>query len=186
MATPDWNQIPRPENDGAADHLHPDVPFPSIALPSTSGHQVDVSALPGLTILFCYPRTAAPGEVVPADWDAIPGARGCTPQACSFRDAAAVLASLGVQTVLGCSTQSTEYQRELKERTRLGYEILSDAGYALIEAMGLPTFEWEGRRLMKRLTMAVEGGKVVKVWYPVFPPDRSAEEVVQWLKGGRK
>ncbi|EMC98733.1 hypothetical protein BAUCODRAFT_379125 [Baudoinia panamericana UAMH 10762] len=180
-ATPDWSTIPKPEDDGACEGLQ-GRQFPAIALPSTLGNTIDLSTLPGLTILFCYPRTAAPGENVPPEWNEIPGARGCTPQACSFRDASDELAGLGVKQVFGCSTQSTEYQLELKTRVHLPYELLSDEKLELAEALGLPVFEWEGKRLIKRLSMAVEDGKVMKVFYPVFPPDRSAAEVVEWLK----
>jgi peroxiredoxin len=181
MATPNWDTIPAPSDDGACDHLlHSTIP--SISLPSTSNSPTDISTLPGLTILFFYPRTAAPHENVPETWNAIPGARGCTPQACSFRDASDEFGKYGVSRIFGCSTQSTEYQRELKERTKLNYELLSDEELKLAEGMGLPTFEWEDKKLIKRLTVAVEGGKVVRVWYPVFPPDRSAAEVLGWLK----
>jgi len=120
---------------------------------------------------------------VPAEWNAIPGARGCTPQACSFRDAADDLLAAGVGAIFGVSTQDTPYQREVKERVHLPYELLSDEKLELVRALRLPTFEWEGKKLVKRLTLAVDEGKVVRVWYPVFPPDRSAGEVLDWLKG---
>lgn len=188
-AAPNWDSIPKPEDDGGADHLQ-DAPLPSIALPSTSGSTTDISELAGLTIVFFYPRTAAPTENVPESWNSIPGARGCTPQACSFRDASRDLLSLGVSHIFGCSTQDTAHQAELKERTHLPYQLLSDEKLQLAEAMKLPTFEWQGQDgfgggklvLLKRLTLAVEDGKVVKVFYPVFPPDESANEVVKWLK----
>jgi peroxiredoxin len=128
------------------------------------------------------PHTAAPNETVPAEWNAIPGARGCTPQACSFRDAFPSLRQLGVSQVFGISTQSPSYQAEVKERLGLPYELLSDEDLALQAALKLPTLEWEGRTLLKRATLAIRGGKVEKVWYPVFPPDKATEEVVAWLK----
>lgn len=152
-----------------------------MTLPSTSNTPITVSQLPGLTIIFCYPRTGAPGETVPETWNAIPGARGCTPQACSFRDSAADLRARGVDAVYGVSTQDSAYQREAKERNRLNYELLSDEKGEFADALRLPTFEWKGVRLIKRLTMAVREGTVVKVWYPVFPPDRSAAQVLEWL-----
>lgn len=133
-------------------------------------------------IFFCYPRTGAPGETVPDNWNAIPGARGCTPQACSFRDAADELLELGVSYIFGVSTQNTEYQREAKERLHLPYQLLSDEALELQEGLGLPTFEWEGKKVLKRVTLAVVDGKIEKVWYPVFPPDKSADQVLQWLK----
>ncbi|KAK1035344.1 hypothetical protein LTS16_014676 [Friedmanniomyces endolithicus] len=184
-AAPNWSGIPEPEDDGACQHLQ-GTQFPSLSLPSTSGKPIDISTLPGLTILFIYPRTGAPGENIPTEWDAIPGARGCTPQACSFRDASQEFADLGVERILGCSTQDTKYQMELKERIHLPYELLSDEKLELARAAKLPTHEWKGKTLIKRMAMAVESGKIVKVWYPVFPPDQSAAQVLGWLKTGRK
>lgn len=123
---------------------------------------------------------------MPADWNAIPGARGCTPQACSFRDLFSDLKKHGVDAVYGISTQDSGYQAEAKERLRLPYELLSDEKLGLVKALGLPTFEWEGRHVIRRLTLAIQDGQIVKVWYPVFPPDKSAEEVLEWLSTGRK
>jgi peroxiredoxin len=128
------------------------------------------------------PRTAAPNETVPAAWNAIPGARGCTPQACPFRDAFPSLLDLGVSQVFGISTQSPTYQAEVQTRLALPYELLSDENLELQTALGLPTLEWEGKTLLKRATLAIRGGRVEKVWYPVFPPDKATEEVVAWLK----
>lgn len=156
--------------------------LPSISLPSTSGSSLDLSTLSGLTVVFCYPRTAAPGETVPDEWNSIPGARGCTPQACSFRDASKDFTELGVNHVFGISTQDTAYQQELKERTHLPYQLLSDERLELVKAMKLPTFDWKGQTLIKRLSMVVENGQVKKVFYPVFPPNESANEVLKWLK----
>ena len=135
-----------------------------------------------LSIIFCYPRNAGPHETVPETWTAIPGARGCTPQACSFRDSLTLLKQKGVHAVYGLSTQDSEYQREAVNRLGLGYELVSDEGLGFQRALGLPTFEWEGKTLVRRVTIAVERGKVVRVWYPVFPPDKSAEEVLDWLE----
>ena len=135
-----------------------------------------------MTIVFCYPRTAAPGENVPAEWNEIPGARGCTPQACGFRDASDDFASHGVERIFGISTQDTAYQQELRQRVRLPYQLLSDEKLALVEALKLPTMNWEGRTLTRRQAMAVQDGEIVKVWYPVFPPDRNAGDVLEWLK----
>ncbi|KAF7192721.1 Peroxiredoxin Q, chloroplastic [Pseudocercospora fuligena] len=182
------SSIPKPIDDGACNHL-PGTKFPSLSLPSTSGSSTDIATLTGLTILFCYPRTAAPNETVPDEWNQIPGARGCTPQACSFRDLSKELLEAGVSNVFGCSVQDTEYHRELKERTRLPYELLSDEEGDLKKALKLPEMEWEGKKLIKRLSMVVEDGVILKVFYPVFPPDRSAGEVLEWLQNeyqGRK
>jgi peroxiredoxin len=175
------DDMPKPVDDGAADHLR-NTTFPPISLPATQGEPVDLSTLPGLSIVFCYPRSAAPGESVPQEWNEIPGARGCTPQACSFRDASDAFSAHGVARVFGLSTQSTAYQRELKERVHLPYQLLSDEELRLVAAARLPTIEWQGRTLTKRLTVAVEDGRIVKVWYPVFPPDKNAGEVLEWLK----
>jgi len=176
------SSLPVPTDDGACAHL-PGSHITSTPLSTTSSTTVNLSALTGLTILFCYPRTATATETVPDAWNSIPGARGCTPQACSFRDALSELQKLGVARVFGLSTQSSDYQREVKERVELQYDLLSDEQLEFVKGMRLPTFDWEGKKLVKRITMAIENGKVVKVWYPVFPPDKSAEEVLKWLKG---
>jgi len=179
------SDLPIPQDDGACSHLEGSQ-FPSVILPNTSGGQVDVAALSGLVILFCYPRTGAPGETITDDWNAIPGARGCTPQACSFRDELAELRQLGVRHVFGVSTQDSSYQKEARERLQLPYELLSDEHLELTKALRLPTFEWHGEvkvqtTLIKRLALAMEDAKIIHVWYPVFPPDSNARDVVEWL-----
>ena len=174
------NDLPVPEDDGAADHL-PGMRLPSVPLASTSGETVDLSALPGRTVVYCYPMTGSPDRSLPAGWDEIPGARGCTPQSCSFRDHHAELRSLGA-SVFGSSTQDTEYQREAATRLHLPFALLSDSDLAFAGALGLPTFEVDGMVLLKRLTLVIDEGWIEKVFYPVFPPDRSAEEVVEWLE----
>ena len=174
------NDLPVPEDDGAADHL-PGMRLPSVPLASTSGEIVDLSALPGRTVVYCYPMTGRPDRSLPEGWDEIPGARGCTPQSCSFRDHHAELRSLGA-SVFGSSTQDTEYQREAATRLHLPFALLSDSDLALAGALGLPTFEVDGMVLLKRLTLVIDEGWIEKVFYPVFPPDRSAEEVVAWLE----
>jgi peroxiredoxin len=174
------NDLPVPEDDGAADHL-PGMRLPSVPLVSTSGEIVDLSALPGRTVVYCYPMTGRPDRSLPAGWDEIPGARGCTPQTCSFRDHHAELRSLGA-SVFGSSTQDTEYQREAATRLHLPFALLSDSDLAFAGALGLPTFEVDGMILLKRLTLVIDDGWIEKVFYPVFPPDRSAEEVVEWLE----
>jgi peroxiredoxin len=174
------SDLPVPKDDGACSHLMGSN-MPSVTLFDTSGQTVDVASLSGLTIVFCYPRTGAPGESITDDWNAIPGARGCTPQACSFRDQLTELRELGVKNVFGLSTQDTPYQAEAKARLHLPYELLSDAELVFAKALKLPTFEWQGRKLIKRLALAIEDAKIIHVWYPVFPPDSNANEVVKWL-----
>lgn len=176
--------LPVPEDDGACAHLC-NFRIPSLSISTTSGNHIDLSSLPGLTILFCYPRTGAPGEDIPDSWNATPGARGCTPQACGFRDTTEKLYKLGVNSLFGLSTQNTEYQKEAKERLHLPYDLLSDERLKFVEALKLPTFEWDHRRLVKRLALAIEDAHIIKFWYPVFPPDKNAEDVVQWLENER-
>ena len=173
--------LPRPVDDGACDHL-PGLHVPSIRLPSTAGRVVDLAALSApRTVIYCYPRTGRPGEPSPDGWDAIPGARGCTPQTCAFRDHHRELAELGAE-VYGLSTQTTDYQREMARRLHLPFEVLSDADFALIDALRLPTFEAGGMRLVKRLTLIVREGRIEHVFYPAFPPNESAEQVIRWLE----
>jgi peroxiredoxin len=173
--------LPVPTDDGAADHL-PGMPLPPVPLISTAGDAVDLAALPGRTVVYCYPMTGRPGSDLPPGWDEIPGARGCTPQSCSFRDHHAELRALGAR-VFGMSTQDTDYQREAAVRLHLPFGLLSDAELAFAGALDLPTFEVDGMVLLKRLTLVIDDGRIEKVFYPVFPPDKSAEEVVGWLGG---
>src|SRR5215472_7059311 len=176
--------LPRPVDDGACRHL-PGMRMPKLALASTAGRAVDVGALPaGRTVIYCYPRTGVPGVPLPAGWDQIPGARGCTPQSCGFRDHHAELAALGAG-VFGLSTQTSEYQREMAQRLHLPFEVLSDADLRLAWALSLPLFEVEGMQLIKRLTLVVRDGTIEHVFYPVFPPDRSAAEVMDWLRAAK-
>jgi peroxiredoxin len=174
------DDLPRPVDDGAADHL-PGMAVPEIALPATDGSSVSLAALAGRTIVYAYPRTGRPGEPsLVDDWDLIPGARGCTPETCAFRDHHVELADAGA-AVLGLSTQDTAYQRELVERLGLPFPILSDERLELTRALRLPTFEVAGHTLLKRLTLAVADAAIERVWYPVFPPDRHAADVLAWL-----
>jgi peroxiredoxin len=178
---PDWSKIPAPIDDGAARHLK-GMRVPGIALAATDGTTVDLSRLRGRTVVYAYPRTGQPGVDSPDGWDMIPGARGCTPQACSFRDHFAELNDLGVSDLYGLSTQSTEYQREAATRLLLPFAILSDERLRLAGAMRLPTFATGGETFLKRLTMIIDDAVVTHVFYPVFPPDRSADDVIAWLQ----
>jgi peroxiredoxin len=172
--------LPVPEDDGAADHLAESL-VPAIALPSVGGGTGDLAQLAAdRLVAYVYPRTGVPGEPSPAGWDDIPGARGCTPQSCAYRDALAEFERLGA-AVVGISAQEQAEQREFAAREQIPFPLLSDRGMKLAAALGLPTFEAGGTTLYRRLTFVAEAGTIVKVFYPVFPPDRSAAEVLSWL-----
>lgn len=177
--------LPVPVDDGACDHLA-GMRLPSIPLPSTSGGVVDLSALKGRTVVYGYPRTGRPDQEIPKGWDEIPGARGCTPQSCAFRDRHAEFSTLDVR-VFGLSTQTTEYQREAVTRLHLPFALLSDKGLTLTRALRLPTFEFawdfgdQPGELIKRLGLVLRDGRIEHVFYPVFPPDENAEQVHAWL-----
>jgi len=174
------SNLPVPVDDGAAKHLA-GMRVPAINLASTAGRRVNLADLGHeRTVIYCYPRTGAPGQPVPKGWDEIPGARGCTPESCSFRDHYQQLRNLKTQ-VFGLSTQTTDYQREMVARLQLPFEVFSDADFALTNALHLPTFEFDGVRLLKRLTLVLSDGKIEKAFYPVFPPDKHPEEVIAWL-----
>jgi peroxiredoxin len=172
--------LPVPLDDGAAAHLK-GMRLVRIALPSTDGGTVELASLPGRFVIYIYPMTGRPGVPLPDGWDGIPGARGCTPQSCSFRDHYKELNFLGAG-VFGLSAQDTEYQREVRDRLHLPFQLLSDSSLKLKSAMRLPTFRVHELELYKRLTFIIETGKIKKVFYPVFPPDKNAEEVLTWLK----
>lgn len=172
--------LPVPVDDGAAVHLT-GMKLPSISLQATDGSEVDLSKQSGLTVVFAYPRTGVPGEEPLPGWNEIPGARGCTPQACGFRDHHQELVKLGAR-VFGLSSQTTDFQHDAAERLKLPYPILSDANLRLTQALNLPTFEVAGMTLIKRLALIIRDGLIEKVFYPVFPPDKNAEEVIAWLE----
>ncbi|WP_421733373.1 peroxiredoxin [Cellulomonas sp.] len=175
------DDLPVPLDDGAADHLV-GAAIPAITLIATDGSAIDLDRLgPGRTILYAYPLTGGPHAQLPDDWDAIPGARGCTAEACAFRDHHADLLAAGASAVYGLSTQDSDYQREAVERLHLPFAMLSDDAFALTGALRLPTFDADGRTLLRRLTMVVSDGIVEKVFYPVFPPDHHAAQVLAWL-----
>ena len=174
------DDLPRPEDDGACDHL-PGSPLPTLALPSTQGGSIDLSTAPGRIAIFVYPMTGRPGVALPDGWDAIPGARGCTPQNCAIRDTHGAFVDLGV-AVYALSTQAPDYQAEMASRLHLPYPVLSDADLALADALRLPTFVAAGARLIRRLTLVARYGVIERAFYPVFPPDRSTEPVLEWLR----
>lgn len=174
--------LPVPDDDGAADHLRGSR-VPNVPLPATDGRRVSLADVSGeRLVVYAYPRTGRPG-VAPLvhDWDLIPGARGCTPETCGFRDHHAEMQAAGAE-VFGLSTQDTAYQQELVERLHLPFAILSDADLQLTHEWRLPSFDVAGETLLKRFTLVLRDGKVEHVWYPVFPPDRHADEVLSWLK----
>jgi peroxiredoxin len=175
------DNLPVPQDDGAAKHLKNSA-LPDVSLRSVTGERVNLSRLgSGRVVVYCYPMTGVPGKALPEGWDLIPGARGCTPQTCGFRDNFDEFSKLGTK-VFGLSTQTTEYQREMATRLGVPFEVLSDAEFKLCDALGLPAFEVDGNRLLRRLTMVLKDGKIEEVFYPVFPPNESANEVLAWLR----
>jgi peroxiredoxin len=182
----DWSQIPPPKDDGAADHLTGQT-MPPVGLVATDGTTVKLSALPGRTVVFAYPRTGEPGKIsLVDDWDMIPGARGCTPQTCSFRDLFSELKAAGAQHVFGLSTQSNAYQTEMASRLHLPFAVLSDEGLEVTRALKLPTMEVAGQILIKRLALIIDDARITHVFYPVFPPDRNAPDVLEWLTNNKR
>ena len=175
-------ELPRPIDDGACDHLI-GMKLPDIDLLATDGSVVNLSTQKRKTVVYCYPMTGKPGIPLPEGWDEIPGARGCAPQSCSFRDHHSELSALGAD-VFGLSVQDTEYQREMVERLHLPFLVLSDANFKFCELMRLPTFEVSGMRLLKRVTMIAENNSVVGVHYPIFPSDSDAKWVIDQLSLG--
>jgi peroxiredoxin len=172
--------LPIPFDDGACNHL-PGMRLPSVPLISTTGRTVDLAKISGRTVVYCYPRTGSPDKDPPQGWDEIPGARGCTPQSCAFRDHYQELRGLGAE-VVGLSTQDTDYQKEAVERLHLPFPLLSDEKLIFTKAVNLPTFEVESVTLIKRLTLVIRDGFVEHIFYPVFPPDKNADEVIDWLR----
>jgi peroxiredoxin len=175
--------LPPPEDDGAAAHLA-GTKMPPLRLQGTDGAVVGLDALgAGRTVIYIYPLTGRPGVDLPDGWDSIPGARGCTPEACGFRDHHQDLLDAGAERVLGLSSQETDYQREVVERLHLPFVMLADPARSLARDLGLPTFETGGLTLYKRLTLIIRDGVIEHVFYPVFPPDKHAGEVLTWLLG---
>ena len=173
--------LPRPKDDGGAKHLR-GMAVPDLELPSTSNRQVNLSKIAApRVVVYCYPMTGQPGKPLPAGWDDIPGARGCTPETCGFRDHHTDLAKLHAE-VFGLSTQSTAYQQEMVKRLEVPFEVLSDEHRVFARALRLPTFTVEGMTLLKRLTLILRNNRIEHVFYPVFPPDTHADDVIAWLK----
>ncbi len=177
----DWSTLPKPTDDGKAAHLV-GMSMPDITLPATTGADQSIAGLTGFSVLYLYPMTGRPDQDLPDGWDMIPGARGCTPQSCAFRDHFDDLQALGVAAVFGVSTQDTSYQSEAATCLHLPFPLLSDKDGALQAALNLPTQVVEGVTLLKRLTMILRDGVIAKVKYPVFPPDQDAQNVMDWLR----
>ena len=175
------SNLPVPQDDGACAHL-PGLKIAAVVLPTTTGSTINFSDTPGRSVIFCYPKTGQPGQDPPPDWDAIPGARGCTPQNCGFRDEYQNLLEAGARQIFGVSTQSSVYQSQAAERLHLPYPLVSDQELEFSRALQLPTFDFHGETLIKRLTLIVDDGLITHVFYPVFPPDKSAAVTLEWLK----
>ncbi len=182
----DWSKIPAPIDDGAAKHLV-GMTLPPVVLPATDGTPVMLSHVKGRVVLFAYPRTGEPGKIsLVDDWDMIPGARGCTPHTCAFRDLFKDLQAAGAQHVFGISTQDTVYQREMAERLHVPFRILSDENLEFTRALKLPSMEVAGLTMIKRLALIIDDATITHVFYPVFPPDRNAGDVLEWLQKNPK
>jgi peroxiredoxin len=178
----DWSKIPPPVDDGGARHLE-GLQMPDLALPATDGRSMTLARVSGRSVVYAYPRTGRPDQIALVDdWDMVPGARGCTPQSCAFRDHHGELLAAGATHVSGLSTQDTAYQREAAERLHLPFAILSDEKLVLTKALRLPTMEVAGLTLLKRMALVIDDGRITKVFYPVFPPDRNASDVLAWLE----
>lgn len=172
--------LPIPSDDGACNHLLGEA-LPSVELLSTQGRSINLSKRLSRLVIYCYPMTGRPENPLPDQWNLIPGARGCTPQSCAFRDHHQELRKLEAE-VFGVSTQSSEYQKEAAERLHLPFELLSDSDLKFADALKLPIFEFQGEQLIKRMTFIANAGQIVKIFYPVFPPDKNADEVINWLQ----
>jgi peroxiredoxin len=177
----DWSRLPPPVDDGAARHLT-GTAVPDIPLLATDGPQVSLARLQGRTVIYSYPLTGRPGTALPDGWDEIPGARGCTPQSCAFRDHYQDLLGAGATHVFGLSTQDSGYQRAAAERLHLPFRLLSDAALRLTTELKLPAMLVDGATLLKRMALIIDDGVITHVFYPVFPPDRNAVEVLEWLR----
>jgi peroxiredoxin len=176
--------LPVPQDDGACNHL-PGMRMPELWLASTAGDLINLGQIRGRTVVFCYPRTGQPDQPIPDGWDAIPGARGCTPQCRGFRDQYGALTVAGVSHLFGLSTQDADYQKEVVERLDLPFPLLSDRDLSLVRALKLPTFQFDAMTLIKRLTLIIDDGCITKVFHPVFPPDQSAGQTLEWLRQNR-
>ena len=177
----DWSKIPEPKLDFNLEHLNQFI-IPDLKLNSTDGTIVSLYNLKGITVIYVYPMTGVPGKELPEGWDEIPGARGCTPQSCSFRDNFSKLKKLGIDNIFGLSTQSTGYQKELATRLHLPYPILSDEKLEFAKMLNLPTFKVLNMNLLKRITLILKDNKIIKYFYPIFPPTKNIEDVINFFE----
>ena len=180
LSAPDWSKIPAPKEDEDLSHLLK-YKIKSVLLKSTNNQSVDLSKIKGLSIIYIYPMTGQPNKPLPENWDNIPGARGCTPQSCSFRDNFSILKNLNVNNIFGLSTQTTDYQKEMTERLHLPFPVLSDEKLEFAKQLNLPIFEVENMKLIKRITLILKDNEIIKYFYPIFPPDKNVEQVIQFL-----
>lgn len=178
------DNLPVPEDDGACNHLA-GTKFPDLNISSTSNRDVNLAAEKGINVIYFYPMIGNPNSPPMVGWNDIPGARGCTPQSCEFKNHYSELIQLGVKNIFGASSQDIEEQKEACARLHLPFELLNDSELNLANVLNLPTFNYKDKRLIKRLTMIVESGKIIKVFYPVFPPNENAERIIEWLKKNR-
>ena len=180
LSAPDWSKIPAPKEDEDLSHLLK-YKIKSVLLKSTNNQSIDLSKIKGLSIIYIYPMTGQPNKPLPENWDNIPGARGCTPQSCSFRDNFSILKNLNVNNIFGLSTQTTDYQKEMTERLHLPFPVLSDEKLEFAKQLNLPIFEVENMKLIKRITLILKDNEIIKYFYPIFPPDKNVEQVIQFL-----
>ena len=180
LSAPDWSKIPAPKEDEDLSYLLK-YKIKSVLLKSTNNQSVDLSKIKGLSIIYIYPMTGQPNKPLPENWDNIPGARGCTPQSCSFRDNFSILKNLNVNNIFGLSTQTTEYQKEMTERLHLPFPVLSDEKLEFAKQLNLPIFEVENMKLIKRITLILKDNEIIKYFYPIFPPDKNVEQIIQFL-----
>jgi len=180
----DWSKMPEPKLDFNLEHLNQFI-IPDLKLNSTDGTIVSLYNLKGITVIYVYPMTGVPGKELPEGWDEIPGARGCTPQSCSFRDNFSKLKKLGIDNIFGLSTQSTGYQKELATRLHLPYPILSDEKLEFAKMLNLPTFKVLNMNLLKRITLILKDNKIIKYFYPIFPPTKNIEDVINFFKNSK-
>ncbi|VAW52529.1 Alkyl hydroperoxide reductase subunit C-like protein [hydrothermal vent metagenome] len=172
--------LPVPVDDGACNHLE-GAPFPSMLITVTPHATYDFSKEKGINIIFFYPMIGHPDSLPMTGWNEIPGARGCTPQALSYKNYFRQITKLGVR-LFGASSQALKEQNDAIDRLKLPFELINDSSFLLSNALKLPTFQFNEIKMIKRLTLVVVDGVIKKVFYPVFPPNKNVDDVIVWLK----